>query len=311
MLEAGLHLAVDHDGAVRHHLKAGVLEEGGVGADAGRHHNDVRLDLTVRYTDALRLRFTEHRFQTGVQANLDSFALQMAFRVVGHILVKARHNLVGHVDDGDRKALLHQVFRNLQTDEAAASNNRALGSGLFQIFPQLNGVLRGTHGEDTRQRNALQRRHNGGGAAGDDALVVFVIFLHASAQVVGSQLLFLRIQSSDLPLHQHFCAGESSKFRRCIDDQILLFRDQSADIVRQSTARIGDVLSLGQDGDVRSRIHALELCSRLCSGSDAANNQYFHQLTSLSFRKRSPMSSAARSVFLSFFFIIQCFGVEW
>src|SRR5699024_11547082 len=54
------------------------------------------------------------------------------------------------VDDGDRKALLHQVFRNLQADKAAAGNNRALGSGLLQIFPKLDGVLRGADRKSTR-----------------------------------------------------------------------------------------------------------------------------------------------------------------
>ena len=287
MLEAGLHLAVDHDGAVRHHLKAGVLEEGGVGANAQRHHNDVCLDLAIRHADTLRLGFAEHRFQAGVQANLDSLALQMTSGIVGHVFIKARHDLVGHVDDGDREALLHQVFRNLQADKAAAGNNRALGSGLLQIFPKLDGVLRGAHGEDARQRNARQRRHNGGSAAGDDAFVIVVVFLHAGAQIVGSQLLFLRVQGGDLPLHQHLSAGEGGEFRRCIDDQILLFRNQPADIVRQSATRVGDVLSLGQNGDVRSRIEAFELRRSLGSGSYAANNQYFHQLTSLSFHKRS------------------------
>ena len=211
----------------------------------------------------------------------------MTSGIVGHVFIKARHDLVGHVDDGDRKALLHQVFRNLQADEAAAGNNRALGSGLLQIFPKLDGVLRGAHGEDARQRNARQRRHNGGSAAGDDALVIVVVFLHAGAQIVGSQLLFLRVQGGDLPLHQHLSAGEGGEFRRCIDDQILLFRNQPADIVRQSATRVGDVLPLGQNGDVRSRIEAFELRRSLGSGSYAANNQYFHQLTSLSFHKRS------------------------
>lgn len=96
----------------------------------------VRLQFFSCHLHALCLCGAGHCLQTGVQADLDALLFQVIFGKLCHLRVKAGHNLLCHVDDGDRQTLFHQVFCHLQSDEAASCDHGTLCIVLLQILPQ-------------------------------------------------------------------------------------------------------------------------------------------------------------------------------
>ena len=151
MRQIGTHLCIHCDGSVRHQPDAALLQKGGVWTDAQRQDDHIRLQLFSCHLYTLRLCGTGHCLQTGVQADLDALLFHVIFGKLCHLRVEAGHNLLCHVDDGDRQTLFHQVFCHLQSDETASCDYGTLCIVLLQILPQVDGILWGADGEDTRQ----------------------------------------------------------------------------------------------------------------------------------------------------------------
>ena len=62
---------------------------------------------------------------------------------LGHIVIKGCHDLVHGFDQGDLKACVHQVFRDLAADEAAAHHGnvfRLMGTDIGIQFRNINYV---------------------------------------------------------------------------------------------------------------------------------------------------------------------------
>ena len=175
---------------------------------------------------------------------------------------------------------------------------------LLQILPQVDGILRCADGEHTRQGYSRQRRDDGGSAACDDTLVKAVSLLCTGAQILCHCFPALRQQGGHLPLNQNVCSGQGSKFCRCIDNQFFLLLDQTADIVRQSASCIGDVPALCQDGHLCIGQQTFDFCRCFGTGSYAANDQYIHSSTPLSYSIFIGRSSFVHSAFSSLLYTI-------
>ncbi|CDA78825.1 uncharacterized protein BN558_02235 [Clostridium sp. CAG:242] len=180
----------------------------------------------------------------------------MTFCVICHLFIKSRHNLICHINYGNAQTFCSQVFCCFQTDKAAACDYCTFCSGTLNIVSELDCVIRGAHGEYAWQRYALKRRNDRRSTACDDTFIIRIGFFHAGTQIFCSQLFCGCIQRGNFSFYQNLCTGQLGKFSRCIDNQLFFFWNQSTNIIWQATASIGNVLSLGEDGNIRCRIHA-------------------------------------------------------
>ena len=197
----------------------------------------------------------------------------MTDRKIRHLRVEARHDLRGHIDQRHGQPLFQKILRHLQTNETAANNHGTLHTVTGDIIPCLNRIVWRPHYEHARQIKARQRRHHRRCAHRHDTGIVLIDFLRARAQILRRRLLPNRIKRHHFPLRIDHRPGQRAVLLRRIHDQLLLLRNRSAHIIGQSAARIGNVLSLRDDGHLRFRIHPFEFRRSLRSGRHPSNYQ--------------------------------------
>ncbi len=269
---AGRHLIIHQDRALKH-LHARILQKARIRPDAdGQDHHVCRQQSLVRL-HAFRSLLARHAVKLRSGEHRDSLFLQMTDRKIHHLRVEARHDLRSHIDQRHGQSLFQKVLRHFQADKTAANNHGTLHTVTGDIIPCLNRVVWRPHHEHTRQIKARQRRHYRRCTHRYDAGIVLVDFLRSRAQILRRRLLPGRIKRHHFPLRIDHRPGQRAVLLRRIHDQLLLLRDRSAHIIGQSAARIGNVLSLGDDGHLRFRIHPFKFRRSLRSGRHPANYQ--------------------------------------
>ena len=121
------HLVVDANAAAFADLQAGRAREVGVGTHPEREDHDVgRIHLPGLRAHAQRA-FTAlfERGHAVVELNANAVPNEVIFHRPRHVLVERPQHLVGHLDERDVEAPVHQVLRALHADEAAANDDRA------------------------------------------------------------------------------------------------------------------------------------------------------------------------------------------
>ena len=269
---AGRHLIIHQDRALKH-LHTRILQKARVRPDAnGQDHHVCRQQSLVRL-HAFRSLFARHAVKLRSGEHRDSLFLQMTDCKIRHLRVEARHDLRSHIDQRHGQSLFQKVLRHFQADKTAANNHGTPHPVTGDIIPCLNRVVWRPHHEHTRQIKARQRRHYRRCTHRYDAGIVLVDFLRARAQILRRRLLPGRIKRHHFPLRIDHRPGQRAVLLRCIHDQLPLLRDRSAHIIGQSAARIGNVLSLRDNGHLRFRIHPFKFRRSLRSGRHPANYQ--------------------------------------
>ncbi len=103
----------------------------------------------------------------------------------GHFFIEGRQHLVLQFDDGCGDAAPHKIFDELQSDKAAADNDRLRHAAPERLDDGVH-VLHIAEREDARQVDSRQRRPQRGGARRQDQFVVRLLVLLAGSQVPNS-----------------------------------------------------------------------------------------------------------------------------
>ncbi len=160
----GLHGVVDQHAALA--IEAGLLGQFDIGADAHRHHHEVRWNLgAVLEAHGAHLLLAEYGLGLGLHEEGQAFLLQGTFQQVPRRLVQLTfHEGVHEMHHGHRHAPLLETVGGLQTQQAAADHHRppAAACGLEHGIDVMD-VAEGDHSLQILARHRDDERPRAGG----------------------------------------------------------------------------------------------------------------------------------------------------
>ena len=274
--EAGAEAFVHKDGALVQFNPAGGQKRR-VGADARRQHDQFRRKRAAAGLHRRHPAVAQQLFRPDAGHDADALLLQMPPDVVRHLRIQyVWQKLRGKVEYGHLRALRAQVVRRLQTDEAAADDDGLLHLLGFDVGSDADGVFGRPHFEHALQFHPLDRGDDGRRADGEYKTVVGVGLRLAGQQIFGLHRLRGAVQLDGFPSRMYGDAGERGVFFGRVDDQRVAAFNQPADVVRQAAARIGDVPVFGEQDHIQRSVLPLELGCGFGARRHAADDQYFH-----------------------------------
>ena len=180
------------------------------------------------------------------------------------------------INDRYLHILRRQIFRDFQSDKSTAHDHCPTDLSSLHSLPKHICVLRRSHIKYIFQLRARAIRLEGTRARGNHQLIIRIGFDCSRIQIHSLH---------GFPFSVYFCHFSPDfhrhsgyffiRFRR-MHQQILFFPDHAAHIIRKTAARIGNILSLCQDPDVRISIFPLQLGCSLGSGCYTAHYNDLH-----------------------------------
>lgn len=146
----------------------------------------------------------------------------------------------------------------------------------FNIIANGDSIIRCADGENTAESYAVNSGNNGGSTACDDQLVISHRMLCAVSCIAENNRFGIYINSYCFFSGVYGCTGQGGKFFRRIYNKLISCFDIAADIIRQPTTRIGNIIAFGIDFDLSRAILTLDFGCGLCSGCNTADNYHFH-----------------------------------
>ena len=119
--DRSLHPVVDHDASLDTQFQSGIFGKTGIRGNPDCQHYHVGMERHFIFQQYIHASVFFFKSLHGVpQGKLHAVLSHLCVYKSGHVRVKGVHELFGALDDGDLHPQLPQVFRQLQTDEAAA-----------------------------------------------------------------------------------------------------------------------------------------------------------------------------------------------
>ena len=180
------------------------------------------------------------------------------------------------MDDGDGNAHLHKVFRHLQTDKAAASQNSGFRLLILYKAPDAEGILHGAQCENTLAVHAGKRRNRRLCAGGKKQFVIgFRIDLPA-VQCADSDCFLCGIDRSYFLPYPHINAKAVPEALRSLQCQFFLLLDHTAHIIRQTAVGIGHIAAALDHDDLGVFIQTADAGSGRSTARHTAYDHNFH-----------------------------------
>ena len=275
VVQAGLLVFVDHDGAPVH-LNARACQEGGGGPHADAQNHQVGSQLTGARRHGADGALAPYGGDGDAGQELHAALAQLPCRKARHLGVQdPRKDLREHIDDGHRQLPGRQVLGHLHADEACAHHDGLFAVVLLDVVPNGDGVVGGADGENALEADALEVGNDGCGTGGDNQFVIADSLRGAVGAAEGDGLC-RRVHADGFPAGVDRRAGQRGEFFRGVDDQLLPGRNVPADKIRQAATGVGNVGAFRIDLHLGRAVLPLELGRRLCPRGNAANDDDFH-----------------------------------
>jgi len=203
--------------------------------------------------------------------------LQMLLYIGRHFWIQhVRHDLWHHIDYSHRNPSHLKVLRNLKADKSASHHNRTFHPMLLHIRPHCISILRSPHLEYSRKPHSRHIRNNRRCTDRKNQIVVGIYFFLAVCQIPRLYIFCFCIQMESLSPSQDAHSGESFKFLRCIDNQLLFCLDQSSYIIRKTTACIGNITTFCYQYHLCAAVFSFQFCRCLSTGCDSSDHECSH-----------------------------------
>ena len=281
--QTGFHPVIDQQRAIFRHLDASITQERSVRTDTCRCDDNVCGQHTSVSLDSINLIAAEDVLCTNAAQDTNAGFNQMTADIICHFRVKyVRKQLGSNINNRYRQSLMLKVFRCFQTDKAAADHDCFLCTGCFNIAADCNGIFRGTHLENAFFVHAGYGRQCSRCTGGNDQAIILHL-ASAAVTVFDRNLFALCIQSDGFASSNYIDASQRCKFCGCIDDQLFLCFNHTADIIRQATSCIRNIIRICNQGNVSRLISTFQLRSSFGSSCNTANNENLHFTPSFPF----------------------------
>ena len=233
--DIGLHPGVDGNrpGLTQGHPHR--LGESRVRPDSDRQDHQVGIDRrTIVEIDRSRPDFG----RSNARQNRDMLLDQGFFDVRGQIRINKGTDLGQLFHHGHQDTSVDQVFDHLEANEPTADDNCGFGLMFLDIGSDRAGRKRISEGEDMRQINPGDRRHNRGRSGGQDQDIIAVREGLTCDKIFNHQGLGCRIYGKDFVPDQDLhlvLVAEKFRIARC---QFFELGDFAADVVGQAAAGV-------------------------------------------------------------------------
>ena len=211
----------------------------------------------------------------------------------GHFRVEGRQDVFAALDHGHGQAAFAQILRRLQPDEPGADHDGALRTEqtLHRAVhvaegPKVRHVRIIVFGEHLARRSRADRQKK--------FIIRFGIF---AVRTPDGQRFGRAVDLHRLVPCADVHAEPRREFLRRHDEQVVAFRDDAAQMVRQTAVRVGDECALFEQDDPGGFVQTAQTRRRAGSGGHAAHNDDFHSSPSSGRRwfRIKAINTAARS----------------
>ena len=193
-----------------------------------------------------------------------------------HVKVQRGDQVVGQFDNGYVQPRLFQVFRHFHAYVAAADHNG--GDGLFGFDIRLDFQRIGDIAEREHRRavDSIDLRANRFRAGREHQAVVGFLVDAVPPDIADGDRLALRVYRYGLMQRAHVDAEVRVKALRRLQCQVVLVRDDAADIIRKPAVGKRDVFAPFQQNDFCAFVQPAQPCSRRRAAGYPAYNNCFH-----------------------------------
>lgn len=267
-------MIVDDDRAAFVHSKTSVFDEPAFWAHADGEHCKIRSDAAaVSENDGFPS--VGEALDGGAEGKLDAILFQLSSDECRHFRIKRRHHLIGCFYEVDIQALVAQIFRHLQSDEAAANDHRCFWrSGVHKSFESIH-VSDVADGEDAVARlfETFQPRHDRRCTRGEHKHIVALLAFLAGAQIADRHRFLLRLDGDDLCLRVDLQIEPGVHRFHILHQQLLAFWDHTADIIRKAAVCERNIFAALKKHDLRRFIQTAQASSAGCTTGNSADDQ--------------------------------------
>jgi len=254
-------------------LDARGLGESGVGAHAGRQHNDVgaQLGAVVKRHGVVVVAVGD-----GLSGNscMDTHAeaAQLLRDQRGHLDLEGRQDVLGELDEVSLEASLRESLGGLDADEAGAEDDGSRSRGLAQG----EGVVDRTQGVYARGVEAVDGRAGGDGSRGEDQVIVGERVSLAGLSVGDLDAVGTRVDHGDLGVDAHVQVECGLEGLRGVEEELGGVFDLAADVIREPAVRERHVLAALQHDDLGALVAPAQTRRRAHATRDSSDNNYSH-----------------------------------
>ena len=273
---AGAHLVVNMDAAGGADLQARLAGEFRVGPHAHPQDHQVGGESLVvlgHHRDRL-LRPRLEGAHRVAQAKINPLPPQLLVQRLDHLRIGRRHHLIGQLQQRDGDAAAAEVFGHFQADVAAADHHRASDAAVVDPGVDAINVVHVSHGEDSGQVDAGQRRPQRLGPGGEHQGVVPLDRDGPGGDVVYLDRLVLAVDVADFVPRADLDIEEVAESLGRGHQQASAVADGAADVVGQAAVGEGDVAAPLEDVDFRPFVHASQPRRARRPAGHAADDQH-------------------------------------
>ena len=272
VIGASTPVLVDEDVAAAG-LDARGLGEGGVGAHAGRQHDDVGgQDGAVGKRHGVVVVAVGDGLSGNSCVDMNAEAAQLLRDQRGHLDLEGRQDVLGVLDEVGFEASLREGFGGLDADEAGAEDDGSRSRGLAQG----EGVVDRAQGVHARGVEAVDWGPAREGSWGEDQVVVGERVSLAGLSVRDLDAAGARVDRRDLGVDAHVEVERSLEGLRGVEEELGGVFDLAADVVREPAVREGHVLAAFQHDDLGALVAPAQACRRAHATGDSSDDYNSH-----------------------------------
>ena len=254
-------------------LDARGLGEGGVGAHAGRQHNDVGdQDSAAGKRHGVVVVAVGDGLSGNSCMDAHAEAAQLAGDQRGHLDFEGRQDVLGELDEVCLEASLCEGFGGLDADEASSEDDGSRARGLAQG----EGIVDRAQGVHARGVEAINRGPAREGSRGENQVVVRERVGLARLPVGDLDGVRARVDRGDLGVDAHVEVERRLERLRGVEEEFGGVFDLAADVVREPAVRVGDVLAALQHDDLGALITPAQARRRAHTTGDSSDDYYSH-----------------------------------
>ncbi len=257
-------------------LQAGIARKLGLRPHPNGQHNQIGVELRPRLRtnhQCAALRLFKARDPV-TQHKPHSTGDQVLARIIGHLRIKRRHNLMRKFDDGHIHPAVRQVFGHLQTDEPAADNHGLLRMPRIDPFADPAAVGDGAQSKDARQVRARPARTDRRSPRRQHQLIVGFVVLAPGNVIANRKGARFAVNGDGLMPRAHLDVEPLLEQRGRGQQQLGLVVDHIAHIVGQAAVCKRDVGPAIEKQNLRFLIKAPQARRACRSAGYAAHNHY-------------------------------------
>ena len=275
----GFHTVIHQNAALNPQLQTCCLCQFAFGSDTDCQHNHVcmeRCGILQQHVYTAVCFFKA--FHSVTQCQLHTVAAYFAVDKCSHVGIEGIHQLLGSLYDGHIQPQLTEIFRQFQTDKAAACQYRRLGLICIDVILNAEGIFHGTEGKQLFQANTGYLGL-GGLCTGRQQQLIVCFFKGFSAFQIGhGNSLTLCIDCGHLVAHTHIHAEALHKACGSLQGQLCGVGDDIPDIIRQTAVCIGNIAAAFKYNDFSLFIQSANTCRSSRTACHTANNYNFHTI---------------------------------